>query len=232
MNPSLAIGMTCCPRAPEGRPLDYTKRSILSFRKCGFREPLHLFCEPGEILLPDPKANKLHRLTNIETRGCFQNWRHGLTYLVENAPAKWYLMLQDDAIFSSRVPEKLDAAMRNTQLAKVGFLSPYTSPSMVHRHAKGGWVDAKFHNGSFWGAVAILLPHDSATYLLNCESFINHTHHRKIDIELGRCFKAANRRILMHVPSLLDHIGTWSTLGRHKIKNIAWGRRGFKFGQP
>lgn len=230
-----AIGMTCAPRVDGATIYKYPLQTIPSLRAAGFTEPLHLFCEPGDIYLPPAHEFNYSIHTNDIGLGCFLNWKQGLCWLLEHVPARAYLMLQDDCIWSTRGAGMLRGAIREPRLfgPSVGFISPYTSKSMVRNAGKAGeprgWTPAVFFNKAFWGAVALCLTPEGARDLQGVHRFATHAHHRKLDVVVGNSFRDLNRQMFVHVPSLCQHIGDYSTLGRHKFKQLAWGRRGFKF---
>jgi hypothetical protein len=93
------------------------------------------------------------------------------------------------------------------------------------------WVNCRFHNNAFWGAVAMCFPRASLIKMqTEGQRYINHKHHRKLDVVVGNSMRAdMGMSIRVAVPSLVDHIGSWSTLGRHRLKGNQWGRRGFAF---
>ncbi len=237
----LAVGMTCAPRR-FGDAAQYTQKALLSLRRAGFNEHLHLFCEPGKIIVPNSKKfnfgvvqthDRGHPMGTV--LGCFRNWRTGLDWMLANVPAAGYLMLQDDCIWREDGHTQLMVAMADPELfgPHIGFISPYTSKAMV-RHAgrpeeAKGWTTACFYNKAFWGALAICMPASSARALSENGRYTGHTHSRKLDVVLGNVFRDMSKSMLVHVPSLCDHIGSYSTLGRHRIKGNQWGRSGYNY---
>lgn len=224
----LSVGMTTAPRIDEeGRDRSRLTQSLASFRSAGFDQRVYLFAEPGVTAGSDG----CELISTENQLGCFQNWRRGLTYLSEKAPARWYLMLQDDVVWSPGAAATVIKAVASGKYDSAGFLSAYTSPAMVagKRASSSRWRPVKFHNNAFWGALALLLPAEAAGLLLSFPRFVSHDHHRKLDVVVGNCFRDMQRQMLVSVPSLCDHIGDWSTLGRHRVSGIQWGRRGFGF---
>jgi len=236
--PSIAVGVTVGRRVNKETVYDYFQQSVHSTRRAGFTEPIHAFVEPGASQhVPDADRWKIVSHQNEEQLNCFGNFKHGLTWLLENTKADWLLMLQDDATWRLDGYDRLMDAVCDPDLQEVGMISPYTSKSMVPAKfldpAKNSneWVECKFHNKAFWGAVAMAFPRKSAEALLNdSERFRNHSHHRKLDVIVGNSLRHdLELPIKVHVPSLVDHIGSWSTLGRHRFKANQWGRRGYLF---
>jgi len=225
MSELLAVGMTTAPRRQQ-----YPLESLQSFRDAGFEHTLHVFAEPESHNLGKFVDVEVH--WNEDRLGCYRNWKHALTWLVANVPAKWYLLVQDDVVYRDDTWHQLEKGLTNPELQNVGFLSPYASAAMVSkasRHRKGWQPAAHGPRRGFWGALTFCMPAKSAKRLLNNERFQTHQHHRKVDVLVGNCFRdmGLDRRVC--VPSLCDHIGKVSTLGRHKIRGISHGRRGFRF---
>lgn len=248
MPKSLALGMTIGLRSSQGRVFDYAAQAIISLRKAGFQEPLHVFIEPG-ALMHVPNAGRWNLVVhkNKQKLGCFPNFKRGIQWLLKNEKFDWVMMLQDDATWRKQGSDILHAAINHPDHQRVGFLSPYTSVAMVGKGRKKelrtqvdekrdiitDWVDVRFHNRAFWGAVAMCFPRDRAEGLQTARRYKNHKHHRKLDVVVGNTIlRDCKQSILVAVPSLVDHIGTWSTLGRHRIKGNQWGRRGVAFNVP
>lgn len=236
---TLSIGMTIGVRKDGEVFHDYCQQALESLRVAGFTEPVHLFLEPGaERHLPESRDNLiLHQ--NERQLGCFQNFRHGLRHLMVGHQSDYYLMLQDDALWAPGAAATLWAKLAEAKTAKLGCLSPYTSRAMVNpkvkvkynEDRKPMWVDCEFYHRAFWGAVALCFPHAAAAAMESkSPRYRNHDHSRKLDVVVGNALKHDLRlKILVHVPSLVQHIGTFSTLGRHKFKSNQWGRKGFEF---
>jgi len=240
MGKSLAIGMTVGRRVNKGTVYDYCEQAAFSVRQAGFAETLHTFTEPeAEQHMPRPKmwGAEIHK--NEENLGCFKNFRHSLKWLLDNTKADWFLMLQDDCIWRQDGSARIHEAINDKRYQNAGFLSPYTSKAMVNLQkrepkqwaTKNAWLPCRFHNNAFWGAVAMLFPRKSALAMeTQSKRYRNHKHHRKLDVLVGNAMRAElGLDIYVHAPSLCDHIGSWSTLGRHRFKGNKWGRRGFLF---
>lgn len=239
----LAIGMAVGLRINTGTVYDYCDKATFSLRQAGFTEVLHCFTEPQAAAAHIKSCRRwnvqVHE--NAENLGCYRNFRQGLNWLRDNTDADWLLMLQDDCIWRADGAQVIHDAINSGRYNNVGFLSPYTSKAMVPSslQAKGpawwashdAWAECRFHNNAFWGAVAMLFPRASAARMENeSERYRGHRHHRKLDVVVGNAMRVdLGLSILVHVPSVCDHIGSWSTLGRHRLKGNKWGRRGFLF---
>ena len=234
----LEIGMTVGLRRNKDKLEQYCSQAVNSLRDVGFTEPLHLFIEPGaEVHIPEGDNFEVHQ--NPEQYGCYRNFRCGLKYLTENTDGDWFLMLQDDAIWADNSYQILIDAMADPEKQNVGFLSPYTSKTMLSksvrakaRKQKPGWHECTFYRGKFWGAVAVAFPRRSAERLENeSKIYREHTHHRKLDVVMGHGIRELGLEILMAVPSMVEHVGAFSTLGRHKKFLNQFVRRGYLFQQ-
>lgn len=242
MAKKLAIGMTVGLRRNKGTVYDYCEQAAFSLRQAGFVEPLHCFTEPeaAKLHIPRPKRWGIKIHENDEKLGCFPNFRHGLKWLLDYTDADWLLMLQDDCIWRADGSAIIQNTINTGRFQTAGVLSAYTSKAMVPRAqrdpakkwaTKNQWMNCRFHNNAFWGAVAMLFPRASALRLeTQSQRYRNHRHHRKLDVVVGNAMRTElEMDVLVHVPSLCDHIGSWSTLGRHRFKGNRWGRRGFLF---
>ena len=237
---TFSLGMTVGMRKEGRKTYQYCTQAVANLRGVGFIEPLHLFVEPDATgHVPNEQTYDVYPHRNKKNRGCFRNFAHGLTWLTRFAPADWYFMIQDDCLWRDDAYKLMQQTCNDPQYADVGFLSPYTSKSMVPfgkvkgKAKKGlaptGWVQHKFHNKAFWGAVCMVFPRQTAMELLAFPRFVKHRHHRKLDVVLGNCMRDMEKRGLVHVPSICEHIGQFSTLGRHRIRGNKWGRKGFGF---
>jgi hypothetical protein len=224
---SLAIGIQTA-----FRPRSLLLKTLRSIREAGFSETIHVFAEPMER---PQLVDSCEWLPSDHPLGCFPNWKRGVHHLLTHTNASWILMLQDDHVWRPGAADILKDAF--SPHPTVGFLSPYTSPKMVPHYQRekvrepDHWQEATFHDNAFVGALAICMPRESANALLAHPRFQKHDSHRKVDVLVGNVFRVELRLpILVHVPSLVDHTGNeWSTLGRHKIPSIQWGRRGLLF---
>jgi hypothetical protein len=227
--------MTTAPRAglPEGEA-PYIARSLASLAAAGFRGPIRVHAEPG-CEVPAAPGLEPDVVVHPETLGCYKNWRSVLEwYHADPGGPPWLLAVQDDVLYRDDAATAVVAATAMFDPAATGFASPYCSPAMVddatrevaYARALGRWLDARFYENAFWGALALLIPRPTAAKLLSMPRFLDHEHHRKVDVLVGNCCRDLGLRTYVHAPSLCDHAGAISTLGRHKVRGIQWGRRG------
>jgi hypothetical protein len=223
---SLAIGMQTA-----WRPDPVIDTSLDSLRAAGFEQTVHVFAEPTAQVKKRPDI-ELRR--NAHTQGCFPNWRNTAVWMFVNTDADWIMVLQDDVVWRNDGRAQLEAGM--AAHPAVGMLSPYCSPKMLphdlrqNASPEESWQEAQFYDKTFIGALALCFPRESLGKLLHHDRFLSHTHHRKTDTLVGNTLRLElGLSILVHIPSLANHIGKWSTIGRHKIHGIQWGRVGHLF---
>jgi len=226
---TLALSITTAGR--DGSTL---LRSIANIRRVGFTQPLHVFAEPNAVsdrLISAADDNAvIHR--HARQHGCYKNWRFSMEWMHANTDSDWVLAMQDDVIWCWRAPTILQYALETVDKDQVGFLSPYVSPAMVPPRAsrlRHCWVRCQRRN--FWGAVAMCYPRASLAYTVQSKRFREHTHFRQVDVVAGDVFYQCKdqRWPYIHLPSLADHIGSKSTIGRDKNPQNQWARHGFRF---
>lgn len=217
--PSLAIAMTTALRRVPTLP-----HAIKSLRAAGFSEILHLFTEPGAPLQDLDNQTIVH--ANPFQQGCFGNWRSAIQYLATTT-ADWFLIVQDDAIWSPGSAKILRDAMQIRQDLREGFLSAFVMDKDVPRGAIDGWNE--FRAGwNFWGALAICMKRDAADQLMQHSRFVYHRARQQVDAVVAASMLDLNRPSFVHVPSLVDHIGTTSTIGHDAVVDRI---RGYRFGE-
>ena len=124
--------------------------------------------------------------------------------------------------------------------SKVGFVSLYTNRSMRPREIYRGWGLANYHaTRGYWGALACCWRWESLQRALGTDCLLHpeHSHpvevvpvdYRKVDVLIGRACLDLSLQIYTPYPSLTDHIGSHSTIGRDLIPGIQSGRRGIGF---
>lgn len=187
-----------------------------------------MFAEPGSERLDNDQRLHLHQ--GAFKRGCFDNWKWALEWLLVGTTASWLMILQDDSIWQSGAAEILRVKMQNRQNLKTGVISPYTSRVVVEDGFVDGWNEC--HAGwGFWGALSFCMQRNSATELLKHSRFAWHAGTRQIDAVVVLSMLELERPNFVHLPSLVDHIGTTSTIGRGDgcDEDPASGRRGYRF---
>jgi hypothetical protein len=218
---SLVIGFTTAPRGKKGGHL---QTCIDSLRDCGFTEEIHVFAEPGS---PKAKGPGIHWHEHKTKQGCFKNWKHACSWLSRKTTEDWVLLLQDDVVWHADSYNVLMDSLEKFKNERVGFLSPYASPAMVPvlvRHDakvgnKTGWVVPNPTRG-FWGALTLCFSRDSIKALLASSVVKTYKQEKQVDVLVKRAFYSLKPRYecYIHVPSMAHHIGTVSTIGRHKLK--------------
>lgn len=221
---SLAIGMTTAPRRQPT-----FERSIASLRAAGFHEEVHVFAEP-ETFSNVPVVSRTRVHVNAKKLGCFANWKTTLLYLLANTKTAWVMLLQDDAIWAPGAANVLRTMMCDPRAPKSGFLSAYTSSShtVVSKNFVDGWNETRA-GWLFWGALALCMNREAAEALSKHSRFVKHWDSKALDAVVGASMVDMCRPTYVHVPSLVDHIGVTSTIGRDR--EAPAGRRGYRFGK-
>lgn len=207
-------------------------RALESLRTAGFQVQVHVFAEPGtwdQVERPAAERTPMH--DHATARGCFHNWGHALTYLLTQTVAPWLLVVQDDAVWIPGAAEVLCAGAIDRMNLRTGFLSPYVTTQDVPPGATNGWSECR----SGWdlcGALAFCLPRDAAQDLLGHSRFIRHSKDQQVDAVVAASMLDLGRPSYVHVPSLVDHVGTTSTLGHDSVTAKLRGHRfGERFGE-
>lgn len=232
MHDQVAVGITTAQR-----PEPYLSRTLASLRQTGYQELIRVRAEPGV----DITDNAVAITRNSEQQGCFRNWRCLAWQLLQETTQPWLLMLQDDVVFVPGMWDKLSPMLASkTQDSRVGFVSLYTNRSMRPREIYQGWGLANYHAArGYWGALACCWRRESLqrTLDIGCIQRPEHSHpagieptaYRKVDVLIGRACLELSLQIHTPYPSLTDHIGEHSTIGRDLIPGIQAGRRGIGF---
>jgi hypothetical protein len=215
--------MTTAPRRLPTLP-----RALTSLREAGFREDVHVFAEPGTF---DPLSSLDDERTlvhvNVATRGCFDNWKYALEYLLSRTDARWLLIVQDDALWFPGSADVLRDEMSSRQELPTGFLSPYVTAKDVPETFVDGWNEI-WAGWLFWGALAFCMKHSAAEDLLQHPRFMGHQGTQQVDAVVAASMLDLGLPSFVHVPSLVDHIGETSTL---RADDFAAGLRGYRFGE-
>jgi hypothetical protein len=221
---ALSIGITTAPRRQPT-----FEQSIASLRETGFNEEVHVFAEP-DTFMTVPSLPRTHVHVNAKKQGCFANWKTTLLYLLSNTKTPWLMIVQDDAVWAPGSADVLRTMMRDSRAPQSGFLSPYTSGSstVVTKAFVDGWNETRA-GWQFWGALALCMSRPAAEQLSKHSRFVKHCDSRAIDAVVAASMIDMGRPSYVHVPSLVDHIGVTSTIGRDR--EAAAGRRGYRFGK-
>jgi hypothetical protein len=201
----LAIGMITCPR-----PGIDVHESINQLRRGGFRETVHLFCEPGTPELRPLPNVIIHR--NPVRLGVVGNWSHCLQWLVEHTSADFLMVCEDDVIYATGARTALDSDLEAAK--DVGYWSLYTAQRDAFlTEGRRGWI-AWNRGHDNWGTLSMCFPRSSAERVIvypalkTEDQLEGHT-----DFVVAQCFLDAGIACWYHNPSLADHVGRISTIG-------------------
>lgn len=205
-----SVGVTTSPRRiPTVQPC------VQSVMEAGWTDPV-LFVD-GEVEVPSMLA-ELNRCRRKPALGAFPNYVLSLSELYMRDPhADAYLLIQDDALF---VPS--DAT--KTYLERV--LWPCDGPciaslycSKKYNQDTAGWH--LFPENWVWGAVAFAFSNAAVKQILTSPTLLAHRAQdgrdglSKIDVAIGQIAKEQNIPLIFPSPSLVQHIGTVSTIWDH-----------------
>lgn len=202
------------------------ERAYKSLRAAGFHEDVFVMAEP-ETKIPDAVAGDSRaRVLSNETRlGCFPNWKHACKTLLNITAARWILIVQDDAIWQRDSARILRQQMMDRSGVRTGFVSPYVSVHNVKKTFVDGWNETKA--GWDWcGALAFCMDRGAAEDLLSARRFVKHQGPKQVDAIVGLTMLDLKRPSFVHVPSLVDHVGEFSTVGN---KGLIPRRVGHRF---
>lgn len=235
----VVVGITTVPRRTDDDvPCNYLADTLRNLDQVQWPSsaPWYISYDAGGKPTPEdtalaPRARVVEHNRRL---GVYGNWRYLAELLVaQYGPDRPYLMLQDDVQLSNGVVPYLPRAVEQSLATKpVGCFSLYTSPAMVPDGCAGAnaFVPAALNKHSFWGALALLFPAGQLTKLLAAPRFLAHEHTARLDVVIGNTLVFdLGLELCVHVPSLCEHTGDWSTIGRHKIRSIQKNRRGYDF---
>lgn len=194
-----ATGVTVAPR--KNPTFD---KCYQSFLDSGFKP--HVFKEPGVSIHPDFLINGVTE--RMYTLGAWKNWLLGLRELRTSKPnADIYGMFQDDALFCKNVKPYLEKVLWPSSDASV--VSIYTPRPYASNN--------KWSHGMLplWGAVAYFFLPETLDSLLNHPIIRRtqpHEGDKLIDVRVGEWSDAINKAAIFHNPSLVEHIGEFSTI--------------------
>ncbi len=194
------------------RRISTLEQCAQSVRRAGWEEPV-LFID-GEMEIPKSQSD-LPSCRRIPALGAFPNYALSLMELFMRDPhADAYMMLQDDALFpeTSVVRQYLEDVL---WLGKTpGIVSLYCSTEYQQQDA--GWH--RFNGPWVWGAVAFVFSNEAARAWLTSPLVYNHRAMAndqglsKIDVMIGLFSQSTGVPIHYPSPSLVQHIGTISTI--------------------
>lgn len=226
-----SVGITTAPRE-KGFYLDQTLKHLES---AGFDNPV-IFAEPNSTIPDDFNGCVVKRR---KPYGDWANWVTALYDLFLSEPSTdYFLMVEDDALFSKGLREYLEYCIPN--LGDFASLNLYTSSRyfcpkrtrMFHNECQGKRT---------WSTVAVVMKHQSvlkffsdedvqrhrffdifdvkktywrlnSKFCLDDPSSINFIGNTIKDAVIGQWAEKLGLPIFYHTPSLVEHIGEFSTL--------------------
>ncbi|MCA9136411.1 MAG: hypothetical protein KDB00_06625 [Planctomycetales bacterium] len=202
-----AVGVTTSPRR-----LPTVGRCVESVVDSGWTDPV-IFVD-GDVELPASMAS-LNTCRRIPALGAFPNYVLSLAELFMRDPyADAYLMIQDDALFlgAPSIREYLESVLwpiSGPCMASLYCSKKYNQESAGWHRFPGNWV---------WGAVSFVYSSDAVKRFLSSPMVLDHRALpddqglSKIDVLLGQFAVSNDIPVLFPSPSLVQHIGTVSTI--------------------
>ncbi len=205
--------------APRDQPtLAATMESI---HAAGWYAPF-VFAEPGVLLAEVPGLCTV--LQNAESLGPWANFLKALHWGLDNTYAEFLAVVQDDIDVARGLRRYLEETMPRGE--SVGAISPYTNTALQGRLAEVGLTerwnripDERVDAGN--GACFIVMPRHSAVLLQKTP--IRNTGRNGPDRWVGKHCRQQGLSFHYHRPSLVQHVGTTSTINPGKTMNI-WRR--------
>ncbi|MEM8735680.1 MAG: hypothetical protein AAGG44_15705, partial [Planctomycetota bacterium] len=207
---SWAVGITTSPRR-----LPTLEPCVRSVVQAGWTEPV-LFID-GDVDLPD-SLSSLESSRRPSALGAFPNYVLSLAELYMRDPlADAYLIIQDDALC-------IPSPATRQYIERV--LWPFSGPCMASLYCskKYNQTDAGWHlfpESWVWGAVAFVYSNEAVKQILAEPALWKHRAQpgcdglSKIDVVIGQIAQAKEIPLIFPSPSLIQHIGTVSTIWDH-----------------
>ncbi|MBR9800815.1 hypothetical protein GYB59_03545 [bacterium] len=174
---------------------------------------MRVFAEPMAAL---SDIDSLAGLTKRDQKlGAFPNWYLGLTEMyLRNPHCEAYAMFQDDLLLAPATRDYLEDSL--WPAPEIGVVSLYC-PSHEHRPDFIGFRAIDW-GWKAWGALAYVFSNPGIRTFLSDRLVLDHRHHgpadgaRNIDSVVGSWCKRTGLPYLVHVPSLVQHVGNASTI--------------------
>jgi len=205
------VGVTTSPRR-----IATLEKCLDSILAAGWTDPL-LFVD-GDVDV-SPKFAHLETCRRSTASGAFPNYVLSMSELYLRDPfADAYMIVQDDAMFlpSTAVREYVDQVLWPTQDATEGPAIASLYCSTRYKQSTSGWH--QFPESWVWGAVAFVFSRDAIVELLQTPELWRHRAKpgdeglAQIDVVIGSIAQEKKMPVFHPSPSLVQHIGTISTI--------------------
>lgn len=203
-----AYGITTVPDR-FATTLPHTLKSLAD---SGFDQP-RLFIDACDVETADIWRGRYPITLRRERIRTFGNWVLALWELyLRNPHADRYAIFQDDLVCSKNLRDYLESC----KYPDKGYLNLYTFPENEKRFK--GWY---LSNQKGLGAVALVFNRDAVCTILQSKHMVERPQdkqrgHKSIDGGIVTGFSKAGWREYVHNPSLVQHIGTTSSMGNKK----------------
>ncbi len=197
----ITIGITTAPREKS-----YINRTL----NCLIGQDVKVFAEPG--------AHFPEGINHQQKKGLLNNWDFAIRWLIKNAETDLIAIFQDDILLKNfnravvELPEDF------------GFASLYTPVNHKNIIKKDGWNLGRIGWG-MTGACALIFNKKSAQELIDhpryAEHFETYGKDQQIDALIGECMLEMRKDCYWYSPSLVEHIGLYSTTGHKHDERIS-----------
>lgn len=195
------------------RPVPTLARSIESWRAGGFDEALTV-CADGM----DPPLTPGVNVVTTEKRGGLQSWVWALEYLILADPADWYMVVEDDVLWTRNAKAQLVDELRMIDPKGIGYISLYACRRVTshleretgfgHKALRSGYYESKL-GWSTWGSQCLILPHSAASILttdLTFREFVKtYAKNKNRDAVVSRALLDLKLRTMFRIPCLVNH---------------------------
>lgn len=194
-----SYGVTSC----KNRMDNLLIQTLNSLAAGGFDDPV-VFIDGVDC----GKTGVIHRPVKL---GPFGNWILGIWELYIRQPlADRYAMFQDDMVCYQNLRQYLETC----EYPKCGYWNLYTWPVNVKENMPGFSLSDQMGRG----AVALVFDNATLRHLLKQEYLIEHrqnahTGHKGIDKAVMESMKRSGYVEYIHNPSLVQHVGEFSSSG-------------------
>jgi len=195
----LAMAMISAPR-----PRPTVEFSLGALRRGGFRQPVHVFEEPGTRVVRRPNV-VVH--TNRRQLGLWQNWLQAARYLLRETTAPLLLLCEDDIALCPAAAAVLRRGLADIPQHEFAVASLYTPRHNVSAsEGRFGWQATNLGRAT-WGALAYCFSRRSLEDILASAPVGNTGRNGHTDAIIGAACHAIGRKMFAHLPSLADHTG-------------------------
>jgi GR25 family glycosyltransferase involved in LPS biosynthesis len=211
----MRVIMRTSPR-PNGLELQYSEQTIKSLRKAGFDGEVLIIAEPESKVYRDSNCQVIYSQQKL---GSSYSMAESIKRFLSDEKDDFALLIEDDVVFSKdflkHLPENKDI-----------LYSLYTPNDRGERYENfEGWV--RFEEFDMHGSLAIYAHRNVFENIVGSYFYIEFLANnvRFADHLIYQSAHRIEQSIYIHIPSLVEHIGTFSSIqGTNGNEN-----KGYKF---